>query len=185
MVELVLGLLGTIGAGKDTAADYLIKKYKFQQIEMGDLVRDIAKSSGLSPTRLNLQRIQRQYRSKYGSDYFINLTIRKIKGWKRAIINGIRTPTDAEVAKNHFGKKIKIVLIDADPRIRFSRLKKRHRAGFPNTHKEFLEHERREWQLFDFKRTSQFTDYIVPNNGALSELYKRLDALMVELGAVG
>ena len=50
----VIGLMGTIGAGKGTVADYLMGRYGFKSITMGDLVREEAEKVGLEKNRENL-----------------------------------------------------------------------------------------------------------------------------------
>jgi len=87
---------------------------------MGDIVREFATKEKLEHTRKNLQHVQNIYRGKYGSHFFAEEAVKRIlkgKG-KKFVIDGMRMPDDVEHFKNKFGDKIKIVLVDADPKIK-------------------------------------------------------------------
>ena len=76
--KILIGLLGTIGAGKTTVSDYFVSR-GFERVVMGDLVRGKVKAEGLELTRENLGKTQEKYRNKYGKDYFINFAIKRLK----------------------------------------------------------------------------------------------------------
>ncbi len=175
--QIILGLLGTIGSGKTTASDYLISKGFFRVI-MGDLVREKAREEGLELTRENLGKTQEKYRTKYGADYFINETIKRLKesGRESLLIDGIRTPKDAEGAKREGAI---LILVDAKKNVRFERLKVRAREGEgKKTFKDFERDEFREWEFFKFKETLDYVDYRLDNSGSVEELYKQIDSLL-------
>lgn len=177
---LLIGLLGTIGSGKTTVSDYLVKKHGFYRVVMGDLVREKTKQEGLELTRENLQEIQKKYRDKYGQEYFIRETIKRLKksGREKLLIDGIRVPMDATESKKAGAV---IILIDAPKRIRFERLKARGSARDPKTFVEFLKQEKLEWKMFNFKETLRYINYKLENSGSLKELYKRVDNLLSKI----
>jgi len=88
----VIGIVGKIGSGKDTAAEYLNKKYSFKSVNIGDLVRKEAKNKKLVPTRINLTRVSKEFTDKFGKDYWSKRAIKKIKSFKgsKFVITGIR-----------------------------------------------------------------------------------------------
>jgi dephospho-CoA kinase len=53
----ILGAIGRIGSGKDAVVDYPSDKYNLPTVSVGDMVREMAKEKGLSPTRENLEQI--------------------------------------------------------------------------------------------------------------------------------
>ena len=181
---ILIGLMGTIGAGKDVVSDYLVEKYGFQVYRSGDICREIAKERGVEPTRENLQGITNEMYSKHGETFFVDTILKKIEvaGVERAIFNGVRNPIDAKVPMEKLGKNFKLVLVDAKPEIRFERLKTRARAGFPTTLEKFKKHEDKEYALFNMRETFSLPHKTLNNNSTLEELYSQTEELVKELG---
>ncbi len=184
MVKLIIGIAGTIGAGKDTAADHLKKKYNFQGFTIGDLIREEAKELGIEETRDNLQSLSKERTDKFGEDYWIKKAADRTKQMNIdfAIINGIRRPVDVIIPRQAFGDKFKCIFVDADIKIRFERLKARKRFDDPKNIEDFSEQEKREWKQFDYAKTKELADFVVTNDAGVEELYKKLEELMKKLG---
>jgi dephospho-CoA kinase len=182
----IIGTVGTIGAGKTLVARYISSKYNYKIVSMRDIVADITKAAGLEPNRENLQKIGTTYRKKYGPEFFAKKVVEKIlnSGWQRVIISEIRTPADAYVPKQKFGKNMIILFIDAAKDIRFRRLLHRSRLGDPKSVQEFEAQELAEWKLFDFKRTLSYVDYKIENNGTKAEFFSKIDALLLKTGFI-
>jgi dephospho-CoA kinase len=182
-MKLIIGLAGTIGAGKDTAWDFLKEKYKFKEIIMGDLVREEAKEFGIEENRENLQSLAKEKTDKFGEDYWIHKAVKKLEKMdaERAIINGVRRPLDVLIPRQEFGDKFKAIFVDADVKIRFERLKARKRPGDPKNLDEFVTQEKNEWKQFDFEKTKSMSDYLINNDKGLKELHKQLTDLMKKL----
>ena len=180
MVKLVLGLTGTIGAGKDVVSEHLKQKYKFKEIHMGDLTREELKEAGLEENRENLQALSKERTDKFGQDYWSKKAAKRVESLKTdlVIINGVRRPIDVTVPKKEFGNKYKLLLIDADPKIRFERLKLRNRPGDPKTLEEFKKQEAAEHKIFDFEGTKRLVDFTIKNEAGLDILYAEVDKLM-------
>lgn len=178
--HILIGLLGTIGAGKTIVSDYLVEKHGFYRVIMGNLVREVAKKEGLELTRENLQEIQKKYRDNFGQEYFIKETIKRLNesGNEKLLIDGIRTPTDATEAKK---AGTVLILIDAPEKVRFERLKARRREGDAQTFEQFLNQEKREWEMLRFKESLKYVDYKIENSRSIKELYKKIDKLMESL----
>ncbi|MBI5148143.1 AAA family ATPase [Candidatus Pacearchaeota archaeon] len=176
--KVLIGLIGTIGSGKTTASNYLVKKFKFKRVIMGNLVRAITRKEGLQVNRKNLLLTQKKYRTKYGNDYFIKTAVKKVEGAKRGLIDGVRVPMDAIIPKKAGAK---IILIDASPKLRFERMKKRGRKGFSKTFTEFKKEEAMEFKLLDLKKTFKYVDYKIINNGNEKEFFKKFNKLIKKL----
>ncbi len=83
--KIVIGLLAMTLSGKDTIADYLVKKYKFKRIAFADeLKQDISKMEGISIEEIEQKKeIHRNLLISYGENkrkedplYWINRTIK-------------------------------------------------------------------------------------------------------------
>ncbi len=178
--RVTIGFIGPIGSGKGIAAKYLVERHSFYRIIMGNLVRAIARRKSIKITRKNLQNLAKNYRKRYGENYFISITIEKAKKSKKdVVIDGIRTFADAQMAKK--GLNAKIVLIDAKPEIRFKRLQKRRRKGFSETFAQFKLEEKNEPGFVELKKTLREVNYKIENNATEKDLYKKLDNLVKRL----
>ena len=174
----LLGILGPIGSGKGTAADYLTDKYGYAHITMGNILREFARKNHIKPTRIHLQKLQEKYRKKFGDDFFIKIAIEKAKNFDRTVIDGIRNPIDAKRVSENKGK---LILVDADPKVRFERMKKRRRAGFSKTFEQFKKEEANEWKYHNFRKTMTYVSYKVDNSDGKAYLFRQLDKLMKKL----
>ncbi|MCX6774873.1 MAG: AAA family ATPase [DPANN group archaeon] len=183
MVKLVLGLTGTIGAGKDVVSEHLKKKYNFKEIGMGDLTREELKTTSLPENRENLQALSKERTDKFGQDYWIKKAARRVELMNAnfVIMNGLRRPIDITIPKKEFGNKFKLILVDADSEIRFERLKSRNRPGDPKTLEEFKKQENAEHKLFDFDTTAKMADFVLKNEAGLEILYAEVDKMMKSL----
>ena len=176
----VIGIVGKIGSGKDTAAEYLNKKYSFKSVNIGDLVRKEAKNKKLVPTRINLTRVSKEFTDKFGKDYWSKRAIKKIKSFKgsKFVITGIRRLEDYERISSTF-KNFEFYLIDAKPKLRFKRMRKRARPGDPKTYLQFLKQEYHEFRLYgNFNKTLSNINSKIDNNKTRNALYKNLDKII-------
>jgi len=175
---MIIGIIGTIASGKDAVSNYICRRYRFGKIEMGNFIRREAVKEGLKVNRDVLRKIQLNLRKKYGEDYLISKAIEKITAGKSKnfVLVGLRTPTDAKLAKEKL--KAKIILVDAKPQIRYLRQKRRHRKGFSKTYDQFLHEEAVENAMFDFHETRKYADFKLDNNGSIEEMNKNIVKLI-------
>ncbi|MDD5417640.1 MAG: AAA family ATPase [Candidatus Nanoarchaeia archaeon] len=180
---IVLGLAGTIGAGKDAVADYLVKKYEFKKITVGDLVREETKRRGMELSRENSVEVSEDMRDKHGKTYWLEKVADRIEKeeWEKVVVSGIRLPSDDNVLHERFGDEYILILVDAKPEIRFERMKSRAREDAPKTLEEFEKQERTEWKLFKLEETFRRAKYTLDNNGDMNELKADIDDLMEQL----
>ncbi|MEM2956321.1 MAG: nucleoside monophosphate kinase [Candidatus Pacearchaeota archaeon] len=175
-----LGIFGPAGSGKGVAAKYIARKYNYKIINMGNIVRALAKKEKLKPTRKNLEKIGEKYSKIYKTDFVIEHALEKAKQSKKPVIlDGIRKPNQAKLAK----QKIKaiLILIDAKPEIRFKRMKARRRTDFPKTFEIFRKEEKQEERFFNLKKTFSMADYKVDNSKDKKYLFKQLDKIMKKI----
>lgn len=183
MLKIVIGVAGTIGAGKDTVTNHLRDKHGFRVVSMGDLVREEAAAAGIPESRENLQFWARKQTDKFGIGYWARKTSAKISelGVEKVAISGVRRHQDAAVPKKVFGSKFKLILVDADISVRFNRLKARKRVGDPKTLAEFKKQEQGEHRLFDYEKTAQLADFKIKNDDGFEDLYKHIDEVLKNL----
>lgn len=180
---LVLGLTGTIGAGKDVVSDYIVKEHGFNAFSCGDVIRTIADEEGLEPTRENLQMLGKEHRKKEGEGFLGKKAaeIANRKDSDRLVVNGIRNPEEVQALREELGEDFVLIYIHADEETRFERLKERARTGDPKTLEAFKEQDRKEKEKFRMEETFDMADEYIGNEGSLQELYNKVDETVSKL----
>ena len=181
---MILGIVGMIGSGKDTVANYISHKYGYEIVSFRDIVHDIVKERGLESTRENMQKTARECRDKYGEYYFSKKALEKgialLKKGKKVLFKEMRTEGDVEILRKEFDRKIKIIIVEAGERTRFERVKKRGRLGDPKTLDEFMIQQKKEEELH-FTDSLKLADLGIDNNGTKKELESEIDKMMEDL----
>ena len=124
----VIGAMGQNGSGKDEVTKHVHSRYGVPLLSSGDIVREIAATEGLEPTRANLQAISERYFRQSGKGCFIRLIAERIRqnGWDFAAISGIRSLEDITILKNAFGEDFILIHVSVtDPHIRYGRMRER------------------------------------------------------------
>ncbi|MBI4014364.1 MAG: AAA family ATPase [Candidatus Aenigmarchaeota archaeon] len=177
-MQKILGIVGRIGAGKDTVADYVARKYGYAVVAFRDAVKDVTEKEGLELTRENMQHVGKKYRADYGEDFFTKVVAEKAeRAGGKVIIKEMRTDGDVLPLKDKFRKAMKIICVDADAEKRFARMLARGRTGDPQTREEFEKQEKHESEL-GFTAALSHATVGVDNNGTLGELYEKIDKLL-------
>ena len=176
MPKKIIAVTGLIGSGKNELADYIAKKYGFFVFDYADTLRDMLKEKGIEPTRENLQ----NYRVSHGNAFLANTVVKKIErsNHDKILLTPIRRPEDYEIPKKVFGANIVMVLVAADEKTRFQRLKKRGSPRDPTTLEEFRRQDKREIEIFNFEKTFTYATHTIENNGTLEDMQKKTDAVM-------
>ena len=172
----ILCIAGLIGSGKDTAADYISKKYGYNIIDYASILREICKKEGLELTRDNLQNL----RVKYGNTFLAEEAANRIKKLKddNIILTPMRRSEDFEIPKKEFGENVKLIVVEASIKKRFERLSRRGRENDPKDYEEFERQEAREKEIFNFDKTFSYADFKIKNSGSIDDMKKEIDKIM-------
>ncbi|MFH1294925.1 MAG: AAA family ATPase [Candidatus Aenigmatarchaeota archaeon] len=178
---IVLCIVGKLGAGKDTASDYLCRKYGFVPVSYSEIAHEKTRESGLETTRANLQKVSTHYRKTYGEDVFAKIVVEKAKALgDMVLLKEARTKQDVLPAMKEFGGAFHIIEITVKEQTRFERLKKRGSPKDAKTMREFLAQQKREEELGYFG-AAEMAEFRLDNDGTPEELYKKLDELMKQM----
>ncbi|KKW01560.1 MAG: hypothetical protein UY52_C0007G0021 [Parcubacteria group bacterium GW2011_GWC2_49_9] len=175
-MKTVIGIIGPIGSGKDTAAIYLAEKLGCKVYEISGHIKKLAHEQGILHDRQSLIDFGNRIVKERGSEYLPNALLEQIS--ERGIITGMRQVAQIEYLQKH--SNLILVAIDADPEIRFKRAQARGRLGEATTIEEFVRLEKEEnsgdrvQRIFECMKMA---DHSVTNNGTLEELQKALDDL--------
>jgi len=182
---IIIGITGTLGAGKGAIVEYLTKSMGFVHFSVrGFLINEI-KKRGLPENRDSMVVIANELRAKNSPSYITDqLFSQAFKTGKNAVIESIRTPGEVESLK--LKGQFYLFAIDADPKIRFERIKKRNSVTDQISFEIFLENEKREMFSKDPNKQNlaecrEMADYVFDNNGTIEELNKRIDIITTQI----
>ncbi len=173
---MILGITGKLGSGKDTVAEYLLKK-GYQHISLSDLLREDLKRQKKEVTRENLMDLGAKIRAEQGGAILAERAYSKINN-TRCVLTSIGRTEEVDFLKN---KGIKIIFVDAPQKIRFERIKKREREKDPITFREFQKIERIESKGKNLKRNldeiKNKANIILKNDTTLKALEKKIEKI--------
>ncbi len=179
---IVLGITGTLGAGKGTVVEYLVDKQSFRHYSVRDFLRDELMRRNMPVNRDTLTAIANTLRAKYGPAYIIEeLFAEAVKDGRDAVIESIRAPGEIDSLRRHPG--FYLLAVDADPRIRFQRIRKRNSETDQVSYQVFLSNEEREMHASDPNKQNlsaciQVADHVITNNGTIEQLNRQTETIL-------
>ncbi len=182
MEKTIIGLVGEKLAGKDTAAEYLVKKYGAFHIKFSQLLDEILDILDMEKTRRNEIDLGLGLRDIFGPEVlYWALKKRVLKAKENlAVINGIRMDEQEKIIKE-LGAKI--IYLTAPVDLRFQRYQQRHEKvddGKMNF-EEFVAQEKTEATEVDIPKLGERADFRIDNTGSVEELYEKLDQIMASI----
>lgn len=182
---MIIGLTGKNGSGKGVAADFL-KSMGYHYYSLSDVVREEILGRKQDVTRDNLIKTANELRANFGPSILAERILSRLDPEKNYIVDSIRNPFEVEALRRR--KDFYLLLIDADPKIRFERLKSRARENDPKDYDAFLKLEVAEAGSNDLNtqqlnRTAEMADAQVENNTTVEELHDDIRHVLRALSA--
>jgi dephospho-CoA kinase len=179
---VIIGITGTLGAGKGTIVDYLVSKKGFLHFSVRAFVTEEIEKRGLEVNRDSMVLVANDLRAKYGPAYMAEALFEKavITG-KNCIIESIRTPGEVEILKQK--STFHLFAVDARPEIRYKRIRVRGSETDKVSYQDFLENEEREMDSLDpnhqnLRKCIELADFVLNNDKSISDLHKQLDSVL-------
>jgi dephospho-CoA kinase len=182
---IIIGITGTLGAGKGTIVEYLAEKKGFVHYSVRAWLLEKIKEEGLPENRDSMFRLANELRALYGASYVTDqLYNQAVISGKNCIIESIRTKGEVESlrSKGHFY----LLAVDADPEIRYQRILLRQSETDRVSHETFLENEEREMNTADpnkqnLRRCIEMADFRLQNNGTRKDLVQQLEKVLDQI----
>lgn len=175
----ILGITGTLGAGKGTVVEYIVEKKNFKHYSVRDLLREELENRKIPVNRDTLTAIANTLRAKHGPAHLVEqLFLRARDANNSCIIESIRTPGEVEALRKH--KSFFLLAVDADTRLRYKRIRSRNSETDQVSYHKFLQNEEREMHSADPNKQNLYAcihlaDYVIINNGSLENLHRSIE----------
>jgi len=181
---LIIGITGTIGAGKGTVVDYLVNQKGFKHYSVSGYLTEELLKQKRAVDRNGMREIANEIRTKLGPDYITKILFEKAKKESgNAIIESIRNPKEAEFIKQKGGI---IFAVDADQKTRYERICSRGSGKDGVTFEEFKKQEDLESKTTDpnaqnLPKCMLISDYKFDNNGSIQDLYNNVEEVIKKI----
>ena len=175
-----IGVTGSIGAGKDTAARYLVGR-GYTAISLSDYVRQETSKRGLEQKRENWQMVGNDMRGKQGADVLAKFALAEMVNGGNYVITSIRNPREIKTFEK--SGDFTFVNIHCNAEERYRRVVGRGTGGEGKiSFEEFLESERVEeskkangLRMGDCINLATIT---IKNEGSEEELKKEIERVL-------
>ncbi len=180
--KIIIGIAGSIGAGKGTLTTYLMQQYHAGNVRYSAILQDILRRLDLDYTRRNLALLAESLRETFGGDVLSRALVGDVRRADThiVVIDGIRKKAELDTLRQLDG--FIFIFVDADLRVRYERIHQRDEKAddATKTFEEFVaDHERAADR--DVPSLKQYADYSIDNNGDYATMQARVDAILEKL----
>jgi len=181
----IIGITGTLGAGKGTIVDYLIKEKGFKHYSVREFLLEEMRRKGLPENRDSMYRLANELRAMHTPSYVTDqLYLRALKEGKDCVIESIRTPGEIDSLRKQ-GKFI-LFAVDAATALRYGRIQERKSETDQVSFETFISNEQREMSSTDpncqnLRRCIEMADYLFLNNGTMIQLFRKVEKVLGEI----
>ncbi|HHX58801.1 MAG TPA: AAA family ATPase [Candidatus Moranbacteria bacterium] len=177
----IIGITGTLGAGKGTIVEFL-KEKGFRHFSARDFLVKEIKKRGLEVNRDSMTMVGNDLREKNKPSYIIDeLYGEAKKGTQNCVIESIRTAGEVESLRKKGA--FTLLAVDADQKTRYERIIKRDSATDKISFEKFQSDEEREMESEDPNKQNllacrRLADFVIFNNGTMEELREKVEEVL-------
>ena len=175
----IIGITGTIGAGKGTIVDYLVKEKGYVHYSVREFLAEEVKKRGLEVNRDTLTEVGNDLRAKHTPSYIATqLYERAFATGKNAIIESVRAMGEVNALRSK--GNFYLFAVDADREIRYQRIIERNSETDSVSFETFVANEEREMTSDDPNKQNiaaciKEANFLFTNNGTIADLHKNVE----------
>jgi dephospho-CoA kinase len=180
----IIGITGTLSAGKGAIVDYLVYKRGFKHFSVSGYITKKLKEREIEVNRDTMLALGNELRTNHSGDYIVYELLHEAKEYGQdCIIESIRTTDELLLLKMH---GIETLSVDADQRLRYDRSQERASEKDKVTFERFQLQEKIESEgiagdkpnLIECRNLISH-EFRLTNNGTLKELYLQVEDALI------
>ena len=181
MANKFVAIVGMVGAGKTTAANYLEKK-SFNYLRFGQVVMDELEKRKLSVCEKNEKAVREGLRKKHGMAVMAKLNYPRIKEAlkKTSVVgDGLYSWAEYLYLKEKLKEKMIVLALYASPKIRYQRITSRQERALSAK----LAQSRDYADIENIQKAGPIAmaDYTIINEGTVKKLQQSLDQFLTKI----
>ena len=182
---IVIGITGTLGAGKGTIVDYLVGKKGFAHYSVRAYLIEEIERRGMPVNRDSMVVVANDLRTRNSPSFVTDqLYERALKYAQNCVIESIRTPGEVESLRSK--GRFYLFAVDADAQVRYERIFARNSETDEIDFETFLENEKREMDANDpskqnLRRCIEMADFVFHNEGSIQSLNEQVEGVLEKI----
>ncbi|MBI2030628.1 AAA family ATPase [Candidatus Kaiserbacteria bacterium] len=181
---MIIGITGTLGAGKGTVVKYLVEKHGFTHYSVRAYLEEEILRRNLPNNRDTMTTVANELRAQNGPGHIVEqLMLRAVEHGGDVVIESIRSVGEAEFLRAHGAH---LWAVDADVKVRYERIVARASATDAVSYEKFVSDENREFFNSDPNKQNisgvvAMADVVINNDGTADELFAHLEEILSSL----
>jgi dCMP deaminase len=181
---MIIGLTGTLAAGKGEVVEFL-KQKGFKHYSVREFLTNEIKERGLEVNRDNMVLVANQLREMHSPSYIAEKLYEKSKKENsNCIIESLRTVGEINALKQK--GEFFLISVDANQGIRYIRSQSRKSETDKISFEKFIDDEKKEMFSSDPNKQNlseciKLADFKIENNGTLEELHLKLEEIFSKI----
>lgn len=183
----MIGITGTLGAGKGTVVEYLVSEKRFRHYSVRAFLLEEIRRLGMPENRDSMVVVANSLREEHSPSWVTDQLYEQalIRG-ENCIIESIRTP--GEIASLRSKGRFILIAVDADRELRYQRIITRKSETDHISFETFVDNEAREMNSTDpnkqnLRECIAQADYLLMNNGSREDLHASVERVLRQIGA--
>ena len=182
---LIIGITGTLGAGKGTIVEYLVNYKNFKHYSVRSFLTEEIEKRNMPVNRDSMVIVANELRAINSPSYVTDqLYYKAAKSKKNCVIESIRTPGEIDSLRekgNFF-----LFAIDAPSSLRYKRIVVRNSETDNINFDTFIENEQREMNTSDpnkqnLRKCIEMADFVFENSGSIDDLQQKVKEVLQQI----